>query len=331
MRLSRWVLALVAALLLIVAGVLGPRLFTAGAQDARPVTPAPAPLAPVPPAAPTAPVLFTPAEDLNLAAGQTEDEDYGEELVYEIFWNGLPAGMANLRVRRRERFPPPQGPEVWAAKLEIRSSRAVSTFYRVRTKSTSIIDAKGGFTRFFFLERKEADYRYVERKDRYWAEERIKFDYTLGEMKALYETKRADLAWRSREIPLADRVLDPLAAIYYLRSRAVRLDLNDPPERAPVLPICTDRRVWNVRVLTLRREYRPLWSRGPVEPCLMLRFETQVGDKFVPGCGFSGPFERRGEMTLWLHEATRIPVGLDVETPIGPCEVRLASHQGAPF
>ncbi len=324
-------LILVASALLLAAALAGPVFFRARAQEAKPPVHEPRPPAPVVAAAPSPQARFVPAVDLNLRAETSaEGSESGEELIYDILWNGLPAGKARLQVKRCEPFPAPDGPLSWYVKLEVRSSRALSAFYRVRTKSTTVIDAKSGFSRSFHMERKEGEYRYNAHRDGFWAEERIEFDYTLGDKKAGYRWKRPNLTWAKTEIPLTDNVLDPLAALYYLRSKAVVLEA-EKPEGVTVLPICTDKRIWNIRPRLLRKEKLSVAGVGPAESCLMLKLETQAGNEFVPGCGFNGLFERRGEMTLWLHEATRVLVKLEVELPIGPCEVRLVEHRQAPF
>lgn len=318
--------------LLVAAALAGPAFFRARAEEAQPATPEPQlPLPAVVSAAPTPQARFVPADDLNLRPPSTpEDSESGEQLIYDILWNGLPAGKARMQVKRYEPFPAPDGPLSWNVKLEIRSSRALSAFYRVRTKSSSVIDGKGGFSRSFHLERKEGEYRYNAHRDGFWAEERIEFDYTLGEKKAEYRWKRHNLTWAKTDLPLTDNVLDPLAALYYLRSKAVVLEA-DKPEGVTVLPICTDKQIWNIRPRLLRKEKLSVAGVGPAESCLMIKLETQAGNEFVPGCGFNGLFERRGEMTLWLHEATRVLVKAEVELPIGPCEVRLVEHRDAPF
>jgi hypothetical protein len=241
----------------------------------------------------------------------------GEELDYEIRWNGVPAGRAQLRVRRKEPFPEPAGPETWLVRLDIRSSRMVSLFYPVRTKVQAHLDVKAGFSRNFSKDQNEGDYT---------ARERIRCDYALDKLEAHCEFPQPYLAavdlagekrvpWKVLNIPLSGKVLDPLGAAYYLRGLSLR------PGQTLVLPICAERRVWNTRVQVLARETRDVPSVGPQQPCLVL----------APECAFNGFFEHRGPVKLWVHEATKVVVRLEAETPLGNCAVWLDRHRYSPF
>lgn len=295
---------------------------------------------PAPPAAPVAAPAAPAAEPLALAPADLKLDRYkrgedgrpewaGEELEYQIRWNGLPAGRAVLRVKQRDRFPDAQGPETWLVRLDIRSNRAVTSVYPVRNKAQSRIDVKGGFSRLFANEVSEGEYQ---------AKERARFDYTLEKLEALYEypqwfehpaseKEEARFPWKALTIPLNGKVLDPLSAVYYLRA----LDLK--PGQTVVLPICADRRVWNTPVKVEGRETVDIPGLGPRQPCLVL----------LPECEFNGLFVRRavrtrtaagdwmGAVQLWVHEGTKVPVKLAAETPLGSCEALLDSHRFSPF
>jgi hypothetical protein len=241
----------------------------------------------------------------------------GEELEYGIRWHGVPAGRALLKVKRRERFPEPDGPETWLVRLDIRSSRIVSTFHPLRNKTQSQIDVKGGFSRYFSKEQNEG---------RYEMRERVLPDYALDKLEAGYEFPqpcratqdaqgRARTPWKKLAIPLNGKVLDPLSAVYRLRS----LDLA--PGKTIVLPILTERRVWNTRIKVEGRERLEVPALGGSQPCLVL----------APECQFNGLFERRGPLRIWVHEATKVVVKLAAETPIGACEALLEAHRNSPL
>lgn len=271
-------------------------------------------------------------------------KDYEEEtLEYEVRWNGVPAGASRLTVHRQEAFN--KGPECWFARMVTESNPVVSTIYPVKDKAKTVIDVKGGFSRQFYLRCQEGPY---------YSEERIKFDYTLGSQVADYERPRPRIdpgadadrdepsAWRTTRIPLYGRVLDPLAALYYLRAldlkgrwaareklredrEAGRIDEAEQQARIKelevVLPICTERRVWDTRLELIGREQITVPALEGPRWCL----EAKVD------CGFSGLFQRKDAIHLWLDEATGIPLKMTTELPIGPCEVVLRSVENGPF
>lgn len=271
-------------------------------------------------------------------------KEYEEEtLEYEVRWNGVPAGTSRMTVHRQEPFN--KGPECWFARMVTESNPVVSTIYPVKDKAKTVIDMKGGFSRQFYLRCQEGPY---------YSEERIKFDYTLGSQVADYERPRPRIdpgaaadreeptAWRTTRIPLYGRVLDPLAALYYLRAldlkgrwaareklredrEAGRIDEAEQQARTKelevVLPVCTERRVWDTRLELIGREQITVPALPGARWCL----EAKVD------CGFSGLFQRKDAIHLWLDEATGIPLKMTTELPIGPCEVVLRSVENGPF
>lgn len=270
-------------------------------------------------------------------------KEYEEEtLEYEVRWNGVPAGASRLTVHRHESF---KGHECWFARMVTESNPVVSTIFPVKDKAKTVIDVKGGFSRQFYLRCQEGPY---------YSEERIKFDYTLGSQVADYErpSPRFDPgsaaagdepnAWRTTRIPLYGRVLDPLAALYYLRALdlkgrwAAREKLREDREAGHigeaeqqargrelevVLPICTERRVWDTRLELIGREQIKVPALEAKRWCL----EAKVD------CGFAGLFQRKDAIHLWLDEATGVPLKMTTELPIGPCEVVLRSVANGPF
>jgi hypothetical protein len=161
-------------------------------------------------------------------------------------------------------------------------------------------------------------------------------------MEAVCGRNRLDDTISYLTIPLSGKVLDPLSAIYYLRAidfgenLKVREELAADAESGKLsrqeydrrlkdarilLPICTERRVWDTEIVPVAREYLDLKCIGKKQACILI----------VPKCEFNGIFQRRGEMRIWLHEATRVLVRMEVELPIGACEIRLASHAYSPL
>jgi hypothetical protein len=249
--------------------------------------------------------------DLKLRA-ETKDPSGrtipGEELVYDVRVDGLPAGKAWLKVKKQDDLNASGGPAVWITTLSIKSSRMISWTYEVDDKATSKIDVKGGFSRFCHIERKDGEVL---------GQEISTFDYTFGNFKAAYQrTRPSDNVMKTYSpIPLSGKVLDPLSAIYYLRSfdwKAARKAID--------LPIFTDRKVWAAHVAVGEKDTRDFGS---------LKNRTYV--KLKADVGFKGLFERKGPMFVYLDLETGIPLRMEVEIPIGSAEVELSEHSHSPL
>lgn len=233
----------------------------------------------------------------------------GERLLYDIRVNGIPAGKALLKIRSVEAVDGDKGPQVWVTELYVQSTRAASVLYDVSCIACSRIDVKGGFARLYRVERKEGDVR---------ADEKLRFTYDIGSMGAVSERPRSDGQWRTHMIPLTGKSLDPLAAIYYLRSLNLRSLL---PGSAIRLPICADRRLWN----TLVRVVAP--KPGEDVGCPKGRAYVAV----EPDVEFRGLFERKGGMRILLDAESGVPLKMFVELPIGPAEVIITETIGSPL
>jgi hypothetical protein len=229
---------------------------------------------------------FKPA-NLNLKLGAVE---------YEIKIGSLPAGKALMEVvRDDEKWP--NGAPVWSVRLHVRSNRAVSLYYNVDDTHRSIIDQKSGFSRLYRMELNENNIK---------VDEKTAFNYDIGEMKARHE-RTYDGRIRESEIPLNDKTLDPLSAIYYLRS----IDFSNLPNNEFYLPIFSERRVWNTRV-RVKPVDKPM-SIGPWINRSVVLLE--------PDFEFRGLFERRGPLKIWLDLQTGVPLKVECDTPIGFAEI----------
>lgn len=232
-----------------------------------------------------------------------------EKLVYDVRIDGMPAGKAWLEVKKRDDLNASGGPAVWITTLSIKSSRMISWTYEVDDKTTSKIDVKGGFSRFCHIERKDGE---IE------GQEISTFDYTFGNFKASYQrTRPSDNAMKTyAPIPLTGKVLDPLAAIYYLRS----IDWKTQAKKAIDLPIFTDRKVWATHIVLGEKDTRDFGSLKK-RPYVKLKADV----------GFKGLFERKGPMFVYLDMETGIPLRMEVELPIGSAEVELEKHSNSPL
>ena len=233
----------------------------------------------------------------------------GERLDYDIRVSGVPAGKAFMEVRKIEHCgTDDKGPEVFVVALETRSNRAVSLMYDVDDITKSCIDVKGGFSRRYYIVKKEGNAK---------IQERIAFSYDIGSMEATYDWPRpTDGQWRSKQIPLIDKCLDPLSAVYYVRG----IDLKGLKEDSFFLPICADKRVWNTKIKIVGRSLETVGELKDRE-CLIIEPEAE----------FKGLFERKGKMRIWVDSATGIVLKLTAEIPFGPAEVVLSGFKDSPL
>jgi len=232
----------------------------------------------------------------------------GERLAYYIYLAGVLAGRGTFTVKRRLQ-PGNAGPWVLDTRCRIRSNAFSSVFYKVDNHAKSFIDVAGTFSRGFEM---------VQHEGRVHAEEEIAFDHDKREALYRYES----IGWienkvREKVVPLPDgveKVQDPLSCLYALRHR--RLE----PGGEVRLAVATDRRSWVLTVRALRREEKEVAGLGVLK--------TLVVEPEVP---FPGLFVRKGRMTVWLEERTRIPVEMKVDIPIGSAHVVLVEAENSPL
>ncbi|MEI6232106.1 MAG: DUF3108 domain-containing protein [Planctomycetota bacterium] len=246
--------------------------------------------------------------DLRLIAGSTDETI--ERLVYDISVNRLPAGKAEFELKRLEKYGKATNPvPVFAASMTTRSNRAMSLMYEVRDRVSSIFDAKGGFSRVFSMDRREGESRVAER---------ITFNYDKDSISALYERPRQDedkdAKWISSTIQMTGKAVDPLAALYFMRSNAINLKNIVPgkTKAAITLPVCSDRHVWNTRMYAVGLDHIDIGTFKNRE-CLIVEVDAP----------FRGLFEHVGKTRVWFDVEKGVVVKMTAEIPIGPAEAIL--------
>lgn len=243
-------------------------------------------------------------EHVNRSASLVMRE--GERLVYDVYLAGVLAGRGTFTVKRRLRHGN-AGPWVYDVRYRARSNAFTSVFYKVENHARSLIDAEGTFSRYFEL---------IQHEGRVHAQEKTEFDYERREASYEYES----IGWienkvRQKVVPLPeriDKVQDPLSCLYALRHH--RLE----PGGEVRMTVSTDRRNWPVTVRALRREDKEVAGLGELA--------TLVVEPEVP---FPGLFVRKGRMTVWLEERTKIPVEMKVDIPIGSAHVVLVEAENS--
>jgi hypothetical protein len=245
---------------------------------------------------------FDPNGSAMAFAPRKLDLPVGERLVYEIRWSGVPAGRAVLAVKWKREV---EGREVYHVECEANSNSFVALVYPVEDRTITLIDVLGGYSRLFEMSKNEGHVK---------QNEHIVFDYENG--LAIYE-QRAPGPFRPRSrkaVRIDGPVQDPLSCLYHLRS------VELVPGATLTMPVHTARRPWELHVNVLKREELSI-----------PRFGTLKTLRIEPTMLFPGIFVRKGRITVWVDEDTRIPVLMNVDIPIGSIVATLVDAESSPL
>lgn len=132
----------------------------------------------------------------------------GESQVYELRWGVIPAGFAELAVLPAADL---DGIPVWHFRLLVRTNDFVDFFYTVRDKIEAFADLSLQGSRL---------YRKSQREGRHVKEEVVRFD--SDHKNAVY----SDHGKVALPIRLMDGTIDPLTAVFFIRSQSLRIGLE---------------------------------------------------------------------------------------------------------
>jgi hypothetical protein len=220
----------------------------------------------------------------------------GERLVFSIDYGIVNGGEGVLSVVDMIEF---EGEQCYRIESTALSNRFFSSFYKVRDKVTSYVDADSLFSRYFNKRLREGDYK----KD-----EEVRFDHVRR--KALYSL--------NREYDISYGVHDVLSAFYYVRT----LDLE--VGRDVFLAAHSSKKTYEMRVIVHRRE--------------TVQTDLGTFDCFVvqPIMLGEGLFKAEGDLVIYITaDERRIPVLMKTKLPVGSItaslkEFTLAPPAGAP-
>lgn len=141
--------------------------------------------------------------------------------------------------------------------------------------------------------------------------------------------KRAEhRVWREpQERMLPPGTVDMMRAVYL--SRSMLLDGRQSAD----FPLIDRERLWNVHLE--RREHKVIRVPAGRFACRRIELSTSLppGEKPTKS-GFSALFGIRGDIDIWVHEETGVPIVIEGEVPLGPlrlkARVELASYRGTP-
>ncbi len=215
----------------------------------------------------------------------------GERLVFSIDYGLINGGEGVLAVVGMVEF---EGEQCYHIESTALSNRFFSSFYKVRDKVTSYVDADSLFSRYFNKRLREGDYK----KD-----EEVRFDHVRR--KALYSL--------NREYDIIYGVQDVLSAFYYVRT----LDLE--VGRDVFLAAHSSKKTYEMRVIVHRRE--------------TVQTDLGTFDCFVvqPIMVGEGLFKQEGDLVIYITaDERRIPVLMKTKLPVGSISARLKEFVLAP-
>jgi hypothetical protein len=219
----------------------------------------------------------------------------GERLVFSIDYGLINGGEGVLSVVGMVEA---DGQECYHIESTALSNRFFSSFYKVRDKVTSYVDADSLFSRYFNKHLREGDYK----KD-----EEVHFDHRR--LKALYS--------QDREYDITYGVQDVLSAFYYVRT----LDLEVGHD--VYLAAHSSKKTYEMRVIVHRRE---------VVKTDLGSFDCFVVQPIMLG---EGLFKQEGDLVIYISaDERRIPVLMKTKLPVGSItaslkEFTLAGPAGA--
>ncbi len=203
-----------------------------------------------------------------------------EHLTYELAWNGIYAGTSTLSISRNG-----NGYKIVST---AKSADYISLFYKVRDMAQSIARA-GSFA--------SLSYNIKTREGCHKKDLGVLFAGDDGRKKTAF----MDYTFKKeRDYQTPPGIMDPLSSFFYVCT--LPLEVGKPVH----VTIFDDEKVWDVKVLVLRKERVKTWAGT---------FNTILIEPLMES---SGIFRHSGAVYIWLtDDARHIPVMLESKVKIG--------------
>ncbi|GAB4161111.1 MAG: hypothetical protein Kow00107_08960 [Planctomycetota bacterium] len=229
------------------------------------------------------------------------DLQIGEKHVYEISWKNISAGLGTMHVASKETD---EDGQHYVIKITAESSKLVSLIYKVEDLFVSKLDVKKGFSKVFERHMHEG---------KSFREETITYDY--AEKVAKYVSQK-DPKQKAKEYtkPLTGYVLDPLGAVFYLRSIDIK---SGDTIRIPMHSSDED---WTLKLDCVGIVGLRVPGIG--------KFNAW---KLKPEAKNDALFTTKGAMTVWLEKTTKVVLRAEVDIPIGSIVIRLIRAENSPL
>jgi len=225
----------------------------------------------------------------------------GEELTFSFKWSGISAGRASLKVL--EVPEPLKGRKVLKLDSVIESNAFVSAFYRVRDHSYSLVDAETGFSRYYYLDKKEKRSEYLDT---------IEYDYDKGT--ALYNRHEKGTD-NPKQFPIYGPVSDVVSVVHYYR-QIPKLAVGDVVE----VPLSTESEVFYFKMKVDDKDLIKVYGVGTVRALRVSPAEDVE----------NGPAMCNTGSCMWIEEVTHIPLRVTIDLAFGSITMYLSDVDNVP-
>ncbi len=216
----------------------------------------------------------------------------GEELFYNVTWNGIPVAWSKATTRLEKL----DGREVLALRVETRTFFFFDRFFKVDDFHESLVDPKTILPIRYTKNLKEGKYR---------CHEVTTFDFAEG--KALYTHL---INGTVKIYPIDADTRDLVSFMYFMRSELLAENSES-----------------NYRVMADEKVYDLVLSASAVTQVDLPHYDRKVPSlKMVPKTKFDGLFVRKGKAIVWVsRDPRRLLTFAKVKMPFG--RVRITLHE----
>jgi hypothetical protein len=235
----------------------------------------------------------------------------GEKLTYIVKWKGVPAGTAELEVKRQASV---RDRPVYVVELRSESNDFLSLLYDVKSSVKSFVDAETGQSYLFKRNGREGPRQ---------LNDQIEFDY---ESKAadgsvlpvsIYTKIKKEKPQANAPRPIPGTLQDSLSVIYYLR----HLDLSEVGQTHQVL--LGGRKQTDIASVTVLGFDRIALPKLGAFDCV------KVEPKGDPQqAARANIVVVKGTAVFWLEKNTHIPLMVTVDIPVGSITLSLIRAEG---
>ena len=219
----------------------------------------------------------------------------GEQITYNVTWNGQAVGQAISVV---DRVMEKDGHKVFLIKSYTRANDFISVVYPVNDRVESYVDTTTLAPVYFNKVLREGDFKRDEYLTIDWKDQIATFFRKKGEE---YQQKG--------RVYVPQLVQDPLSVMFYMRGLELAVG------KTYSITVVDSRRTSALQVQVDKEETIDIRNVGSFE-CY----------KLIPSAEYEGIFKRKkADGVMWIDKQTRIPVRVDVEIPLGNIVIALES------
>ena len=212
----------------------------------------------------------------------------GEDLTFSFKWSGIAAGRASYKVL--DVLQPFKGHKVIKLDSLIESNAFAGMFYSVHDHSYSLVDVEKGFSRFYYLDKREDRHQYLDT---------VEYDYEQGVAHYNRHEKGKD---NPKDFPLYGPVSDVMSVIYYYR-QIPKLSVGDTIN----LPLSTEKEIFLVRMVVDGKDMIKVRNLGTVRALKISPAEDVKNGPAISNMGSS----------MWIEEVTHIPLRVTIDLSFG--------------